>query len=60
MRQIMRSFQNLEEQPRVLGLTATLLNGNCKPNKVLEEIRDLEVTYHAQIATVDFAEDVVQ
>lgn len=51
MRQLMISFQYLKQQPRVIGLTATLLNGNCKSYKVMDEVRDLEVTYHSKVAT---------
>ncbi|XP_078032947.1 endoribonuclease Dicer-L-like [Augochlora pura] len=55
MRQIMRLFENcaLEEQPRVLGLTATLLNANVQLNNVESIIRNLEITLHAKIATVN-------
>lgn len=40
MRSIMQRFQDCprDEQPRVLGLTATLLNGNVKLNKLEETI----------------------
>ncbi|XP_046670478.1 endoribonuclease Dicer-like isoform X1 [Homalodisca vitripennis] len=38
-------------QPRILGLTATLLNANVKPNDVESEIRTLECTFMASIAT---------
>lgn len=40
MRLIMQRFQDYpkEQQPRVLGLTATLLNGNVKINKLNETI----------------------
>ncbi|XP_033323014.2 endoribonuclease Dcr-2 isoform X1 [Megalopta genalis] len=55
MRQIMQLFKAcaVEEQPRVLGLTATLLNANVHLNKVESIIRNLEITLHAKIATVN-------
>lgn len=59
MRQTMRNFSDLTHQPRVLGLTATILNGNCKPNQVIQEVKNLEVTLHGQVATVDGLENVV-
>ncbi|RZC41351.1 Dicer-2 [Asbolus verrucosus] len=59
MRQVMKTFQYCDEQPRILGLTATLLNGNCKLNNVMNEVKSLETTYHSQVATVDGLEAVV-
>lgn len=59
MRQIMKQFENLRDPPRVLGLTATLLNGNCKPHKVMDEVRALETTYHGKVATLNSLQDVV-
>lgn len=53
MRQLCKSLEHVKEQPRILGLTATLLNGNCKPGRVLEEVEKLETTYHSQVATID-------
>lgn len=35
------------------GLTATLLNSNVKLNRVEDTLHDLEITFHATIATVD-------
>lgn len=58
MRQLCKALQYVHEQPRILGLTATLLNGNCKPDKVFAEVKKLEVTYHSQVATVDGLEKV--
>nr|XP_018899828.1 PREDICTED: endoribonuclease Dicer [Bemisia tabaci]XP_018899829.1 PREDICTED: endoribonuclease Dicer [Bemisia tabaci]XP_018899830.1 PREDICTED: endoribonuclease Dicer [Bemisia tabaci] len=57
MRQIMEQFEGLpvEKQPRVLGLTATLLNGSCKPENVDEEITHLERTLQSKI--VSFIDD---
>lgn len=51
MRQIMKFFQNVVDQPRVVGLTATLLNKNCIIQNVMSEIKELEVTYQSRIAT---------
>lgn len=53
MRQAMQLFEKVppNKQPRVLGLTATLLNGNVKPNNVKEQIRQLEITFMAEIQT---------
>ncbi|XP_052740940.1 endoribonuclease Dicer isoform X2 [Bicyclus anynana] len=55
MRLIMKHFENCpkQEQPRILGLTATLLNGNVKLNKVEEILRELETTFQATIATAN-------
>ncbi|XP_075975251.1 endoribonuclease Dcr-2 [Anticarsia gemmatalis] len=55
MRIIMKHFEGCpkEDQPRVLGLTATLLNANVKTSKVEDTLHDLEVTFHATIATVN-------
>ncbi|XP_076245317.1 endoribonuclease Dcr-2 [Calliopsis andreniformis] len=57
MRQIMRNFQNYSEEqcPKVLGLSASLLNSNVKVDKVESIIQSLETTFHAKIATVDSA-----
>ncbi|EEZ99277.1 dicer-2 isoform X1 [Tribolium castaneum] len=59
MRQIMKHFHSCTDKPRVLGLTATLLNGNCKLSKVMDEIRSLEVTFHSKVATVEGLDVVV-
>lgn len=59
MRQLMKQFQSLHQPPRVIGLTATLLNGNCKPNKVIEEVKALETTYQSKVATVEELKAVV-
>lgn len=59
MRQLMKNFQYVTEKPRVLGLTATLLNGNCAPYRVREMVQNLEITYHSKVATVDELKDVL-
>lgn len=53
MRQIMQQFERCprEDQPRVLGLTATLLNSNCKAERVEEEVCSLEKTFLSKVAT---------
>ncbi|XP_028170236.1 endoribonuclease Dicer isoform X1 [Ostrinia furnacalis] len=55
MRMIMKHFDNwpVSKQPRVLGLTATLLNANVSIGKVEDTLRNLETTFHATIATVN-------
>ncbi|XP_057660796.1 endoribonuclease Dicer [Diorhabda carinulata] len=59
MRQLMKQFHSLHQPPRVLGLTATLLNGNCKPGRVIEEVKSLETTYQSKVATVEELKSVV-
>ncbi|KAL1131765.1 hypothetical protein AAG570_011378 [Ranatra chinensis] len=61
MRQIMQQFEGLsiEQQPHILGLTATLLNSNCKSDKVESEIHSLEVTLQSKIVSA-VNEDMVQ
>ncbi|XP_068634006.1 endoribonuclease Dicer [Battus philenor] len=55
MRMVMKHFEYCpkEQQPRVLGLTATLLNSNVNLSKVEASLRNLETTFHATIATVN-------
>lgn len=63
MRQIMRLFSDCpkEDQPRVIGLTATLLNGTPKSiPRVRDEVKKLEVTLHSTVATVNSWELVKQ
>ncbi|KAF9423593.1 hypothetical protein HW555_001148 [Spodoptera exigua] len=52
MRIIMKHFENCpkDAQPR---LTATLLNANVKTSRVEHTLHELEITFHAKIATVD-------
>lgn len=51
----MQQFKDLPscDQPRVLGLTATLINKNIPVMKVEGEIKVLETTYLSQIATAE-------
>ncbi|XP_017890637.2 endoribonuclease Dicer isoform X2 [Ceratina calcarata] len=53
MRQIMQLFENCpkEEQPKVLGLSACLLNSNIKLEKVETIVQNLEVTFNAKVMT---------
>nr|CAI5861281.1 unnamed protein product [Callosobruchus analis] len=61
MRQIMKNiYGTLVEPPRVIGLTATLLNGNCSPLKVHMKVYELETTFHSKVATVDALSDVIR
>lgn len=55
MRQIMQRFEKCPQnyRPRVLGLSATLLNSNVDLDKVPETIESLEVTYNAKIASTE-------
>ncbi|XP_051160014.1 endoribonuclease Dicer-like [Leptopilina boulardi] len=55
MRQIMQRFEECssDNRPRVLGLSATLLNSNVKLEKVQETIESLEITFHAKIASIE-------
>ncbi|XP_071454543.1 endoribonuclease Dicer [Hetaerina americana] len=55
MRRVMQKFEKCpkEQQPRVLGLSATLLNSNCKARNVRKEIETLEITFQSKVATVD-------
>lgn len=60
MRQLMKFFQNVvEDKPRVLGLTASILNKNVKIYKVDEELKALETTFHSNIATVEELEAIL-
>lgn len=52
MRQLMKQFKHIETKPRVIGLTATLLNRNCKATRIIDEVKKLEITYDSVIATV--------
>lgn len=47
MRQIMQHFEiyRKEEQPRVLAMSATLLNSNIKPSKIESTIKVKIVSY---------------
>ncbi|XP_041980153.1 endoribonuclease Dicer [Aricia agestis] len=55
MRAVMKHFEHCppDKHPRVLGLTATLLNANIKYSKVEDTLKTLEKTFQATIATVN-------
>ncbi|KAM3965010.1 LOW QUALITY PROTEIN: endoribonuclease Dcr-2-like [Aphomia sociella] len=62
MRMIMKHFEicPVHLQPRVLGLTATLLNANVVFSKVQSTLKELETTFHATIATVNELGEVLK
>lgn len=51
--QIMGSFTHCPEveHPRILGLTAAVLSGKCKPHRLEENIRTLEITLRSRCTT---------
>ncbi|XP_044016604.1 endoribonuclease Dicer-like [Aphidius gifuensis] len=55
MRQIMKEFMHFpkNQQPKILGLSATLLNSNIKTDKINESIEMLESTFQSKVITVD-------
>ncbi|XP_070162593.1 endoribonuclease Dicer isoform X3 [Polyergus mexicanus] len=55
MRQIMQRFEDYpkDRQPRILAMSATLLNANIKLDKIESTIRSLEITFQSKIATVE-------
>lgn len=59
MRQMMKQFELVYNAPRVLGLTATLINKNVKPDGVKDEVRALETSFHSKIATVEEMNHVI-
>ena len=56
MLQIMKEFMFCFEQPRILGLTAPLLNSTCDPGRLEGELRRLELVLHSAAET---ASDIV-
>ncbi|XP_071570826.1 endoribonuclease Dicer [Temnothorax nylanderi] len=54
MRLIMQRFEDCakEKHPRILAMSATLLNANVKADKIESTIKALEITFHAKIATI--------
>ncbi|XP_076391381.1 endoribonuclease Dcr-2 isoform X2 [Megachile rotundata] len=60
MRQIMQFFERCSnnEQPKVLALSASLLNSNVKLSKVDSMIKSLEITFQAKVATVNSFEQL--
>ncbi|XP_044009238.1 endoribonuclease Dicer-like [Aphidius gifuensis] len=61
MRQIMKEFEHYEkhEQPKVLGLSATLLNSNVKEYNINETIEFVETTFHSKVITIDSMVSVI-
>lgn len=61
----MKGFQIIpkEERPLVLGLSATLLNGNTSKNvanAVKEAVEELETTFHAKVVTSEELTEVLE
>ncbi|XP_021929010.1 endoribonuclease Dcr-1-like isoform X4 [Zootermopsis nevadensis] len=56
MREIMKEFVTCYERPRILGLTAPLLNSTCDPGRLEAEINRLEMVLHS---TAETASDIV-
>ncbi|RWS31367.1 endoribonuclease Dicer-like protein [Leptotrombidium deliense] len=50
-KEIMRCFDNCDEPPRILGLTASLINRKAKPKDIRKLIADLERTLKAKCET---------
>ncbi|GFT77874.1 endoribonuclease Dicer [Nephila pilipes] len=52
-RQALKCFSTLlpKKMPRIFGLSASLLNGKCKPTKLEKNLRDLEMTLRSTIVT---------
>ncbi|XP_031333092.1 endoribonuclease Dicer-like [Photinus pyralis] len=59
MCQIMSFCTHLTDPPRIIGLSATLLNKNCKPIDVLDEVKVLEKTFQSKVATVEDLECLI-
>ncbi|CAG9823241.1 unnamed protein product [Phaedon cochleariae] len=61
MKELMKYYGDIDgEKPRVLGLTAPLLNGKVKPHMVMDNISFLETTFHSKVATVNDLATVVR
>lgn len=60
MRQIMQRFEDCpkDKQPRVLAMSATLLNANIKLDKIESTIKSLEITFQSKIATVESTDSI--
>ncbi|XP_035677529.1 endoribonuclease Dicer-like [Branchiostoma floridae] len=52
-REIMKTFDTCQVQdyPRVLGLTASILQGKCAPDSLFQRVRNLEVTLRSSAET---------
>ena len=65
MREIMRQYNRLKEIgesecPKVLGLTASVINKKCKIHDVQKNMHDLELTMDCALVTSIFQEEVLQ
>ncbi|XP_055947706.1 endoribonuclease Dicer-like [Argiope bruennichi] len=60
-RQAMKHFIDLPSSdiPRIFGLTASLLNGKCKPHNLEKNLKDLEKSLRSTIVTVSDATDLL-
>ncbi|XP_046981769.1 endoribonuclease Dicer-like isoform X1 [Schistocerca americana] len=58
MKKVMDALITKEATPRVLGLTGTLLNCNCKPSEVPRLLKELETTFRSKIATILNSEEI--
>jgi endoribonuclease Dicer len=54
---IMKHFKISNQRPRILGLSASIISGKCKPFQLERKLKDLEVTLCSHIET---AKDVVE
>lgn len=53
MHQFMNEYsKSPDPKPRVIGLTGTLTSANVKPLNVVDDLKRLECTFHAAIATI--------
>ncbi|GFU74958.1 endoribonuclease Dicer [Trichonephila clavipes] len=52
-REAMKCFVGVtaEQMPRIFGLSASLLNGKCKPTQLEKNLKDLEMTLKSSIIT---------
>lgn len=59
-RQAMKCFLSLppDEMPRIFGLTASLLNGKCKPTCLEKNLKDLEKNLRSTIVTASDLTDI--
>nr|BAW35366.1 Dicer3 [Locusta migratoria] len=58
MKKVMDAIISKDASPRVLGLTGTLLNCNCKPSDVAGHLKALETTFKSKIATILNSEEI--
>ncbi|XP_011616905.1 endoribonuclease Dicer isoform X1 [Takifugu rubripes] len=49
--EIMKYFEGVTNSPRILGLTASILNGKCDPSELEEKIQNLERTLKSNAET---------